>query len=768
MRRAIESFRGEAPRVTPRALPDTAAQAAVNARLLTGDLTAFKQFATTHGLANTGPVRTLSRIGGTGWLSWDSDVDVARGTTPGDTTFRTYLTGPDEYTEPRFTTLALATTGAEPFPVTTRPLGVPAPETPPSTTVGVDPTATTFSVSVADDGSSLTNWVTSPLIPGTSSVAVDAGLGNGAPSYAMGSLNNAGSPTFMYRNFALGTPTVIRVTFDFYLSGAAQQLQARVATALDNTALTVFYGAGLWAIGTSTGWATVGASTLANEAVALSSGVWYTAAVDIVRNADNTYTCTASVSQGSVQLASVSTTQVLTIGDYVGFVNETTTSSVVNYIDNILVQASGSTGYVPANLATSYVYTFVNDLAQESAPSLPSATLLRPDGIVVTVDTPTSLSSGASGYGITTKRIYRAVTGSTGTAYQFVAEIPLATASYLDTLTDAELGEVLASDLWTLPPDDLRGILALPNGIMAGFSKNQLCLSAQNHPHAWPVEYRLNTDTDIVTIGNVDTTVVIGTESFVYVAGGNDPANYSMGKSDVPYACVSKRSVAYLSGIGVAFAGPDGLMVVAGIGQVRNMTETAFTRRQWQALAPETIHAVAHNDIYFMFYDAGSAGRGGYAIDMKPTGFGIMQLGFHATAAYVDPVTGKMYLVLDENSEPDDTSLPVPATPPAYANGTTVFEFEGATSLMTYRWRSKLWILERPATFAMAKVTASDFTNLLLRFYADGVQFHEVAVTSAEPFTLPRVDEYLRFQVEVLGTSAVETIQVAEDVLELT
>jgi len=766
MRRAVDSFRGEAPRVTPRALPDSASQAAVNARLLTGDLTAFKQFATVHGLHNPGTVLSLSRISGS-WMSWQADVDVARGTTPGDTTFRTYLTGPAVYNEPRFTTLALATTGAEPYPVATRPLGVPSPETPPTTTVGVDPTATTFSISVTDDGTSLTNWVTSTQIPGTSTVAVDATFGNPLPSLSMYSLNNASSPTYLYRNFALGTPTVIRVSFDFYLTGA-QQLQARIAAATDSDALTLFYGSGFWSLGTSPGWATTGAAAVASELVSLTSSVWYTAVVDIVRNADNTYTCTASVSQGSVQLASVSTTQVLTIGDYVGFVNETTGSGVDNRIDNILVQASGSTGYVPANLATSYVYTYVNDLSQESAPSLPSPTILRPDGIVVTVDTPTSLSSGASGYGITAKRIYRAVTGSTGTAYQFVAEIPLATASYLDTLTDAELGEVLASDLWALPPDDLRGILALPNGIMAGFSKNQLCLSAQNHPHAWPVEYRLNTDTDIVTIGNVDTTVVIGTESFVYVAGGNDPANYSMGKSDVPYACVSKRSVAYLSGVGVAFAGPDGLMVVAGIGQVRNMTETAFTRRQWQALVPETIHAVAHNDIYFMFYDAGSAGRGGYAIDMKPTGFGIMQLGFHATAAYVDPVTGKMYLVLDENSEPDDTSLPVPATPPAYANGTTVFEFEGATSLMTYRWRSKLWILERSATFAMAKVTASDFTNLLLRFYADGVQFHEVAVTSAEPFTLPRVDEYLRFQVEVLGTSVVETIQVVEDVRELT
>lgn len=67
------------------------------------------------------------------------------------------------------------------------------------------------------------------------------------------------------------------------------------------------------------------------------------------------------------------------------------------------VRASGSTGYVPANLATNYVYTFVNDLGEESAPSEASATILRPDGISVTVTTPVVVPSGVSSdYAITT------------------------------------------------------------------------------------------------------------------------------------------------------------------------------------------------------------------------------------------------------------------------------------------------------------------------------------------------------------------------------
>lgn len=773
MRRAINAFRGEAPRVTPRALPDEAAQVAVGARLLTGDLTAFRQFSTERGLANAGPVRSLARIGTTAWMSWDNDVDAARGTTSGDTTFRTYLTGPDEYAEPRFTTLALATTGSEPYPVATRPLGVPAPDTPPTTTVGVDPTASTFSINVLDEGDALaTSWTASTLIAGHRSATQSSGTGNPATSYVLVGQDNAGTPAYLYRNFGVGSAIAISGSTDFMFdSGAYAQMIFIAGASVDGAGFAVTWesSAGNFTVSKASAWGSVGTSALTLQNVgSLSSGTWYTVTISIITNSDGTQTVTGTLSQGSTQLASVTATSTVTVGDYCGFAYETTAIGAGVYYDNILVQASGSTGYVPTNLATSYVYTFVNDLSQESAPSLPSATILRPDGVVVTVTTPVAVPSGIStDYAITTKRIYRAVTSSTGTDFQFVAEIPLATADYLDTLTDAELGAVLASSLWALPPTDLRGILALPNGIMAGFAKNQLCLSAQNQPHAWPVEYRLNTDTDIVAIGNVDTTVVIGTGSFVYIASGNDPANYSMGKSDVPYACVSKRSLAYLPGIGVAFAGPDGLMVVAGVGNVHNQTETAFTRRQWQALVPETITATAHNGIYFMWYDAGSAGRGGYAIDMKPTGFGIVELPFHATAAFADPVSGDLYVVLDQNDEPDDPSLPVRAAPPAYVNGTTLFRFEGSTALMTFRWRSKLWIQERPTTFLMCKVVAEDYDNLLLRFYGDGIEFHEVAVSSEEVFTLPMVDAYRHFEVEVLGTSTVRTIQVAEDVLEI-
>jgi hypothetical protein len=785
MLRSASTFRGEVPLIEPHLLPENAAQSAVNSRLYSGNLTAFKQFALKKSLANVGPVRTIALLDQF-WLSFDTQVDVARGIVPGDTTFRTYLTGLDV---PRFTNLDLATgnpngSGPEPYPDVTRPIGVPAPDDVPTLKVGIDPTPTTFSVDIYDDCSDLTtNWTTTPQINsgGTKSLTTqDAGFGNPAPSFQLVAENNNGAPAAITRDFGTSGASVIRTTFDFrpVSSGGGAGVAsgflvacgkngdgARVVvgdTLGDPVVLQIRTGAAL-----SDGMGSVLVTAIGSVPYAF---VWYTVEVILTTNADGTQTVTANLFLGSAQLATVKTTNTFTVGGLFGPINAKGADAETSNFDNILVQASGSNGAVITNIATAYVYTFVNDLGEESAPSLPSATVLRPDGVSVTVTTDTDVPTGISlNYGITSKRIYRAATGSAATAFRFVAEIPLAQENYIDVLTDTQLGEVLQSDNWALPPDDLRGILALPNGVMVGFRRNQLCFSAQNHPHAWPVEYRLNTDTFIVGIGNIDTTVVIGTKSFVYVASGNDPANYSMSKFEVPHAASSKLSFAYITGLGVVFSGPAGLMVVSGPNNVRNLTQEVFTLRQWEALDPTSIVSVAHNDIYFMFWEAASQ-RGCFAVDLRPGhGFGIVEMAFHASAAYVDPIKDVMYLVLDQDNEPEDDLLPIQPVLPSSVDGKTIYEFEGnPSSYMTYQWRTKLWLEPHPSWHSIAQLRAKTYDNTVVRFFGDGVMLDEIVVSGEVEFTTTPPDKaYTRFEMEITGTDSVEILQIADDVTEL-
>lgn len=710
MRIVIDSFRGEAPRVSPRLLPPNAAQDATNARLQSGDLEAWRQFALTRELDNPGTVETIYLLNDV-WLSWEADVDVARGAIAGDESYRAYITGPDVYGEPRYTDYALATsTGSSILPVVTRPLGVPNPASPPTLNVEAGPSP---DIAVSDAGDQLSSWITSGtrIQPGVSvSEVEEVPQGNPAPSYRLRNLNNVSSPAYAYRDFGVGNNAVITMVSQFNPTGNGAVLEASWRCACTSGGAGVVAKVGYpfdatgglqLLLGQSSGWGGVGSwqEVIPMAPLDGSGSTWYTSTITVVRNANGTCRATVTIADtGGGVLASAEITALFPIGGFCGVEMVTDyqppSAEFHTLYDNFAISGSGVYQDATANLSTSYVYTFVNDLDQESGPSEASVTIARADGVAVTVTTPTAPPSGfSSDYGIERKRIYRAVTGATGTVFRFVAEIPLGQATYEDTLTDVQLGEVLQTELWALPPADMRGMLALPNGIMVGFSKNQLCFSAQNYPHAWPVEYRLNTDTAIVGIGNIDNTVVIGTEAFPYLATGNDPASYSMSKLEVPQACVAKRSFAYLTGIGVIFASPDGLLAVGGNGQVRNLTEGVFTRRQWQALEPETILAVAHDNIYFLFSAAQIDGTpAAYALDVAPTGFGLVRVAFHASAVYADPLTDKLYMMLDGDDEPTSPYLPLPSTAPVpqtvvdpyFDNPGYLLHFDGANGSQVF------------------------------------------------------------------------------------
>lgn len=453
-------------------------------------------------------------------------------------------------------------------------------------------------------------------------------------------------------------------------------------------------------------------------------------------------------------------------GGWLGFAAYATDRSRDSWLDNIRVQISPPPSPDDETIVyTSYVYTFVNDVGEESAPSDPSPTVKRNVNSSVVVTTPTTVPSGLDEYEIQKKRIYRAVTGATGSVFRFVAEVDLADEEFVDNLPDEELGEVLETEGWDLPPADLRNILALPNGIMVGSSGNQLCLSVSGHPHAWPITFRLPTDTDIVALGNVDTTVFIGTQSFVYTASGNTPDQFSMSKPGSPHATTSRRSLAYLTGVGVAFAGPDGMMVSAGATQVENLTGMIFTREQWQELDPTSILAVAHDETLYFFYDNGTT-KGGYALEPGPNGFGLISLGLHACAVYADPIEDRLYLVLDEYDEPED---PLLFFPPSGVNpdGLRIYAWNEGAEPMPYRWRGKLWLLPMESAFQMAKVKAENYSAIALRMFGDSAEVMGVAVTGKAEFTMPMSTAYEAFEIQLVGTSRVRTVQAVQNVEEI-
>jgi hypothetical protein len=793
MKLDIQAFRGEAPRLTPRALPPEGAQEAMNCRMETGDLLPFRQFVNEKTLAAA--ASTIYKLNGA-WLSWNAQVDVARGLIPGDTNFFTFLTSPGLYTTPRYTTYALATTGAEPFPVATRPLGMPAPTLAPTLVAGVDPTPTTFSVDITDTGAELaTAWTTSLIASGSnfgSNVTQDVVVGNAQPSYKLSFYNNnTDKPCYAYRNFGVATAAAVQMEVDTYMTAAGGQYQSRVRIANDAS------GAGLnaqvhfprgtgggayLAICKVTNWADAGSGLDETALPGLTMATWYRIKITLTANDDFSTKIVATIALASTPTVIIATVDHtvpdLILGDYCGFnaVAADLGGGQQTNFDNIHVTASGSTGFVAVNTATAYVYTFINDnvggagVLWESAPSPASATVLRPDGIAVTVTTATTHAYDVL-YGINKKRIYRAVSGATGDIFLLVDTITLATATYVDVLDDSVIstpGTPLESEDWDLPPANMQGIKALPNNTMMGFFGNQLCFSEVGRPHAWPVRYRLTTDTDIVAIENIDNTVVLGTKSFVYTATGNDPASYSMSKPGEAQACVAKLSMKFVDGYGVCFASPDGYQVCAGsAGNVANATEKIFTKPQWESLVPSSIKAAVYDGGLY-FWVTGTTPSSGYVLDTKPDGAGLVRLSHFATAVHVDPLTDAMFVLLGVNSEPTDASLPLASTAVA-ASTTVIYQWDAhATNKIVYRWKGKLNLMPYETTLHFGRLKAEDYTNVLARVYGDGAEIFEKVGVSEIVYRVPGTRTYSKYEQELMGTSRVRTYQLAQDPMEFT
>lgn len=933
MRIKLDSFRGEVPRLTPRALPANAAQAAINCKLASGDLEAWRQFLQVKSLTAAAPVRTIYLLNDR-WLSWTQQVDVARGIIPGDTTFRTYITSPGLYARPQFTNYALATTGAEPYPVATRALGVPAPVVAPTVAVNVsaadesnvdvtnpsaeagasgwtvglgslvayengditgldaqagarffgggsaaaseayqeldldaigvvsgqsikvawhqasgaagstatmrvefynladvllgsatlDALATTpafawvrremtapvpegavvarlvqvyarvgagpvidayidnISVNSIEytnyfDGSTLSGWDVSPAfgVPGSSdvwrTVFVDGASGWAPPCWRF-----AGDESipWAHRDFATVNSPAVVVKFDFAQYDVGAGMQVSLFAADDGRGAAVLLGPSGCQLRSCSSWDD-GGSTVETLAPPLALATDYTVTLTATQSEIGKASVTLRVTTmgGTVVVDDIKFSMKVD-GSRVGFRPQTGGLGGTWFVDNVFITvAAPKARDSVVSTATSYVYRFVNDLGDYGAPSGASDVVVRPDGGSVVVGTPVTAPPGSDpSYGITLKQIFRAITGAGGTAYFLVAEIPLAQATFVDQLDDSVVAEneVLDSEEWDLPPDDLQGIIALPNGMMAGFRRNQLCLSVSGFPHAWRVRDRKTTDTDIVAIANIDNTIVIGTKSRVYTATGTSNDSYAMSAPGAPQACLSKRSMVFLDGVGVVFASPDGWVACAGsAGNVPVVTETIFKKDQWEALDPSSIVAAVHDGTLFWF-STGQTPESGYALDLRESGAGLISLSFHAEAVFVDPLTDSLYLVLDAVNEPVDALLPVASSAPAIAApARVIFKFDGATdgSKLRYRWRGKLHLTPYPATMTVAEVDAADFANAVVRFYGDGAPLKAKMLTNRREFSLPALKTFDSYEIEFVGTSVVRTAGLAEDVQEL-
>lgn len=339
-----------------------------------------------------------------------------------------------------------------------------------------------------------------------------------------------------------------------------------------------------------------------------------------------------------------------------------------------------------------YIYTYVatfGSVLEESAPSPAASISLLTNTTTVAVSGFSTAPTTAAGYNITAIRIYRSVTSGTSAQYLYVGQVSVnpatgvASGSFTDNVAAASLGSAITSTYFTPPPASLQGLIAMPNGILAGFTGNQVWFCEPYLPHAWPVGYMMTVGAPIVGLGVFGQTLVVCTTQTPYLITGSQPGAMSQEKVPLPEPCISKKSITS-DQFGVLYASPNGLVSIAP-GTQDVITRPLFTRDEWQTYSPASMVGVIYQNMYICFYQSGTTNAA--LILMRGDTPPLVTLDVAAQAVFVSRSTAEVFFV----SPSDNGIYQLDADP---LNNTY------------YEWMSKTFFLPEPTNFSSMKMQA--------------------------------------------------------------
>jgi hypothetical protein len=424
----------------------------------------------------------------------------------------------------------------------------------------------------------------------------------------------------------------------------------------------------------------------------------------------------------------------------------------------------------------SYVYTWVSLYGEEGPPSPPTLETGQQGNVWhLTLTAPTI--DDTTNRALDKTRIYRTVTSSAGVAtYFLVAEIDIGTLTYDDETTDLEVtaNNQLESTGWVAPPTDLQGIVALPNGIVAGWREREIYFCEPYRPHAWPVAYALSVESEIVGLGVVAQTLVICTRSSPYSATGVNPAAMALNKISSVQPCVSRPSIVS-SDEGVYYASPSGLVLVAqGTAQV--ITRKMATKDKWSMLLDiSSLRAVRMDTAYYAW---GSVKSGCF----EPTAFEnpafeLNDFTGSRDGALIDLLDGRVAWTALYNEDPLVNMFLDPLTSEVMLVRDGKLYWldltDDSTGYEAYIWRSKVFQPSERKNLEAMKIffdLPSGVTEPgTVRVYADGRMVLERAIPtlSGQMFRLPSGFKATFWQIEVESHATIYSIETATSAKEL-
>lgn len=410
----------------------------------------------------------------------------------------------------------------------------------------------------------------------------------------------------------------------------------------------------------------------------------------------------------------------------------------------------------------SYVFTFITDRGEESAPSLPTepVPVTPAQKVSINIDLPLPPPN------VEHIRLYRTETTDAGTAFFFVVELTLDEAEhpqppegylgrYLDLKLSVDLpGDTLQSRKWETPDPNLKGLVLSTKGFYAAYLGNLLYLSVPRLAYAWPKDYAIEFTGDVKHIARYGDSLAVFTDREIALIVGNSPLEVRKVKVEGFENLSSIYSTSEMDGL-LYFATATGLAAIAGA-NVAMVSDALVSEAFWRdTMDSANVQVEAFDSAVYVL--SGVEGQL-FRLGLQKEGGGFVELSdanildIHASSFY----EGVMLL--------PETGEGTPA--PAAADARRFYVFNVNSTTMDERkvtWRSRVEVAGIPMSPISVRVLADKYpADLRFRMYNgdDPAYVLEITPTDDRVRKMPVLRREREWSFEIEGTANMLSIEV--------
>ena len=394
----------------------------------------------------------------------------------------------------------------------------------------------------------------------------------------------------------------------------------------------------------------------------------------------------------------------------------------------------------------SYVYTYVNDLGEEGAPSPVSAPVTVADGSSVRVSG-FKLPDAELNYNIEGVNIYRTSTvwrsgeektQEPGTEFLFVAFVPLVP-YYDDTILEKELGEAITTEDNREPPANLRHITYLRGtGVLAGVTTNKVHFSKPYQPHNFPAELDLTLPYNIVNCVSLGSMLFVSTDSYPFVIKGAPSCEPHQCRdvtevlTPLPDISCGRSNSAISTPFGMVYSSKDGLVLVSADAKFQLITSAWFSTDDWAKIRPDTVRLA-----YWR----------GYIICATDVLTFMLEIDGNT---YNDAKASNLVTISDRpvcmtTTQSDELIM---------LQDSVLWQWNAGKSYRAYEWISRELHFKGESTPTTAKIRTDGITLKIVD--SDGKYVYERYVANEDPVRLMRMGRRVNWRLSLSGKGTVE------------